>query len=84
MNNLTFPVKIINALEDLFGDHFDIGYRYATIVGTYDQFQEIVSEHFEDHAHVCTVDARHFEFVQELNAFETEGIRWIALANVRQ
>ena len=77
-------MKIIKALEDLLGDQFDVGYRYTAIVGTYDQFEEIVSEHFEDHADMGAVDACDFELVQELNAFQTVGIRWVTLANVRQ
>ena len=84
MNNLTFTMKVIETLKDLFGNGLDVGDRYSPIVGANDQFQEIVSKHFKHHADMSAVHAGHFELIQQLNAFQTIGIRWIAFAHMGQ
>ena len=81
MDDLTFAMEIIKGLQDLFRNDLHVADGDAAIVRTDDQFEKIVSEHFEDHAHVCTVRTCDFEFVEQLNTFEAVGVGRVRVSN---
>jgi hypothetical protein len=57
------------------------GPPFYLVVTPYDEFKQVVPQHFKDHAHVGPVDAADFEIVQELDTPLSEGVRAVALAD---
>ena len=62
----------------LLHDDFDIVQRNTLIVAPDDEFEEVMSEHLEDHAHVGPVDAADLEVIQQLYAALSVGIFLVA------
>ena len=80
VNDLALAVEIVESLEDLFDDEADILERYAVVVGLDYELEQIVAEHFEDHADVDAVRAGHFEVVEQLDGFEAILVVGVAVA----
>lgn len=69
-------------LTHLPNDALDILERDSLVVGPDDEFEQIVSEYFKDHAHVGTVHASDFKIVQQLNGFVSFRVFGIGFSNL--
>ena len=67
MNDVTLGVKVMKSLKDLSGDTPDIFIGNPFVVGPDDQFQEVVSQDFEDHTDMSSIDSSHPKVIQELD-----------------
>ena len=54
----------MKAFKHLFHDKFDIVERDALVVAANDEFQQVVTQHFENHANVGAVYTADFKVVQ--------------------
>jgi len=79
MDNTAFPVEVVEAQQDLFGDLFDERDGNAPVVPLLDEAQKVLSEHLEDHTHVVAVGTFVGKGVEQTDDVFASGMVFVGL-----
>ena len=79
VDDAAFPVEVVQTQQHLLRDLFDEGHGDSSVVPPFDQTQEILPQHLEDHADVGSVGALVLKRVQEADDVLAAGVVGIRL-----
>lgn len=74
VNDATFPMQVVQAQQNLFGDLLDESHRNPPMIPFLDQAQQVFAQDLENHTDVCPVGPFMFEGVEEANDMFSAGV----------